>query len=201
MRSSIRQINSVRCRRHSVRWLVVGSIMVAGGCTELINPFVDDLPATSEVSTASVAGVRQDDAAPVERVRGFAPAYASAQDGTVSHWPLWWEDPFVDKGSADHQFAWTWEDYVAFPYGLGRSLVNTMGWPVSATVTPPFTVMGSDGALSPQCLGYDHDATRLPGGLAPPIDILEVGTIPPGTPEAGLEEVPVETAEQAHPSE
>ncbi len=181
-------------------WLAAG-VMAAGGCNELINPFVDDVPATAEVSTASVAGVEQADVTTDLRTRGFEPAYACAQDGTVAHWPLWWEDPFVDKGSADARFAWTWEDYFAFPYGLGRSLVNTMGWPVSAVVTPPFTVMGSDGVLSRQALGYDHDAARLPGGLAPPIDVLEVGTLPPGPPEPGDEATPVETSEPTAPSE
>ncbi len=156
---------------------MVAPILIAGGCSEMINPFVDDVPATDEVTTASIVGVRQAGAAPVMRTRGFEPAHACAQDGTVTHWPLWWEDPFVDKGSMDRQFAWTEEDYLAFPYGLGRSLLNMMGWPVSVVVTPPFTVMGSDGVLSRQALGYDHDPTPLPGGLAPPIDVLEVGTL------------------------
>jgi hypothetical protein len=53
-----------------------------------------------------------------------------------------------------------------------------MAWPVSAVVTPPFTLMGSDGVLSRQALGYDHDAERRPSGVAPPTDILEVGTVP-----------------------
>lgn len=175
MKSNIRRINRA-C-------LAGGCSAVAaallGGCSELINPYVDEVPATSEVYTASVAGVQQADTSPVMRVRDFEPAYVSAQDGTVSHWPLGWEDPLVDRGSADGQYALTWEDYVAIPYGLGRSLVNTMGWPISVAVLPPYTVMGSDGVLSRQALGYDHDAARLPGGLAPPIDILEVGTIPP----------------------
>ncbi len=158
---------------------MAAGVWAVGGCSELMNPFVDDVPATSEVSTTSVVGVRGSGVAPVMRERGFTPAYVSAQDGTVAHWPLWWEDPFVDKGSVNDQFAWTWEDYLAMPYGLGRSLLNTMGWPISAGVTPPYTVMGSDGVLSRQVLGYDHDATRLPAGLAPPIDVLEVGAIPP----------------------
>jgi hypothetical protein len=32
--------------------------------------------------------------------------------------------------------------------------------PVSAVVTPPCMLMESDGQLSRQALGYDHDATR-----------------------------------------
>ena len=180
---------------------MAGAFWVVGGCSELIRPMVDDVPATREVYTASVVGVRQADTAPALRQRGFEPTHVSAQDGTVSHWPLWWEDPFVDKGSEDGQFAWTWEDCVAFPYGLGRSLVNTMGWPVSVAVTPPFTVMGSDGVLSRQALGYDHDATHLPGGLAPPIDVLEVGTIAPDSPDADGAAASTETDEQTSPSD
>lgn len=152
--------------------------LASAGCAELINPFVDDLPSTDEITTASVVAARSVPATPTEPVRQPQPLVASAQDGTVAHWPLWWEDPFEDKGSEDGQFAWTYEDYVAFPYGLGRFLVNMMGFPVSATVTPVWTVMGSDGRLSRQALGYDHDATRLPGGTPPPIDILETGRLP-----------------------
>lgn len=197
MRLIIRQISSLW---PAMRLAAVG-ILAAGGCSELINPFVDDVPETGEVATASVAGIRRADAAPVMRERGFAPAYASAQDGTVSHWPLWWEDPFVDRGSEDDRFAWTKEDYLGIPYGLGRSLVNTMGWPISVVVTPPFTVMGSDGVVSRQALRYDHDAARLPGGLAPPIDVLEVGTISSGSPDAGLEALPDDVPEQTSVTE
>ncbi|MFH0982322.1 MAG: hypothetical protein V2A79_12385 [Planctomycetota bacterium] len=202
MRSTIRRISSRRRPRRPTAcetqaatkpatvaglWLIAAGVWAAGGCSELVNPLVDDLPATGEVSTASVTGIRDAHATPAMRVRDYPPALASAHDGTVSHWPLWWEDPFVDKGSEDGRFAWTEEDCLAIPYGLGRFLLNIMGWPVSAVVTPPPTVMGSDGVLSRQALGYDHDATRLPGGLAPPLDILEVGTIPPHEPGPGAD--------------
>ena len=159
--------------------VILGAVLViaAGGCTELILPWADDLPRTRDVTTASVEGVRAANVAPAERTRQMDRAPVCVEDGTVVHWPLWWEDPFVDKGSEDGQFAWTREDYLAMPYGLGRFLLNTMAWPVSAAVTPAHTVMGSDGVLSRQALGYDHDAERRPGGVAPPCDILEVGTI------------------------
>ena len=67
---------------------------------------------------------------------------------------LWWEDPFEDKGDQDDTFAWTWQDYVAMPYSFGRFLLNTIAWPVSAVVTPPWASMVSDGNV-----GRDHDAT------------------------------------------
>ena len=158
--------------------LLASAYLTMAGCTEMINPFGDDLPPTEDVTTASVIAAREVQATPTEPVREPEALLASAQDGTVAHWPLWFEDPFEDKGSEDGQFAWTYEDYVAFPYGLGRFLLNTMGFPVSVVVTPVWTVMGSDGVLSRQALGYDHDATPHPGGVAPLIDIVEIGTLP-----------------------
>ncbi len=162
------------------------------GCQHTIDPFTDDLPATSEITTTSVEGAR---AAPqqgrtVPR-REFAQTHVEPQGGTVDHWPLWWEDPFEDKGSQDGQFAWTEEDYLAIAYGPGRFLLNTMAFPISAWMTKPGTVMCSDGRISRQGLGYDHDAAPCPGGTAPPIDILEVGTYYEAEPVAA-DEAPTE---------
>jgi len=86
---------------------------------------------------------------------------AAPEPGDVVHWPLWFEDPFEDKGSEDGKFAWTAEDYLAMPYSFARLLLNTMGWPISAIVTPPGAPMVSDGVLSRQALGKDHDAIPL----------------------------------------
>lgn len=152
------------------------SLCLAAGCQHMNNPFLDDLPATSEVTTASVEGARAAPTLPSVPRRDFAALRVDPQDGTVDHWPLWWEDPFEDKGSQDGRFAWTEEDYFCFAYGPGRFILNTMAFPVSAWVTKPATVTCSDGKLSRQKLGYDHDAVPCPGGTAPPIDILEVGT-------------------------
>ena len=148
------------------------------GCQHAINPFVDDLPAVDEVTTASVEGARSAPRQPSAPRRDFEVVGVHAQDGTVDHWALWWEDPFEDKGSQDGQFAWTLEDYFAIGYGPGRFILNTMAFPISAYVTKPGTVMCSDGKLSRQRLNYDHDATPCPGGTMPPIDILEIGTYP-----------------------
>ncbi len=150
-------------------------ICLAVGCQHMNNPFVDDLPATSEVTTASVEGARAAPTQPSPPRRAFARLQVDPQDGTVDHWPLWWEDPFEDQGSQDGRFAWTEEDYFAYVYGAGRFLLNTMAFPISAWVTKPGAVMCSDGR-APPALGHDHDAIPCPGGTAPPIDILEVGT-------------------------
>ncbi|MHC4089131.1 MAG: hypothetical protein ACYSVY_02440 [Planctomycetota bacterium] len=154
---------------------VMGLVLTVG-CQHAINPFLDDLPATPEVTTASVEGARAAPTRPSIPRRDFSSVQVYPQDGTVDHWPLWWEDPFEDKGSDDGQLAWTEEDYFAYVYGSGRFLLNTMAFPISAWVTKPFTVLCSDGRLSRQKLGYDHDAIPCPGGTAPPIDLLEIGT-------------------------
>ncbi len=151
--------------------------MFSVGCQHTVNPWVDDLPVSSEITTASVEGARFATSHPTLTARGFEPTAIEAQRGAVAHWPLWFEDPFEDKGSDDGQFALTWVDYFAYGYGGGRNIANMLFWPVSAAMTPPFTVMCSDGQLSKQGLGYDHDAVRCPGGTSPPIDILEVGTL------------------------
>jgi hypothetical protein len=160
--------------------LVGAAVLATAGCSECVNPWADDLPRAADVTTPSVEGVRAADRQPARRTGAMQPSQIEPQPGVVTHWPLWWEDPFVDKGSEDGQFAMTVEDYIALPYGLGRFILNTMAFPVSATVTPPGTIMGSDGVLSRQALGYDHDAQRWPGSVVP-IDILEVGTVPQDT--------------------
>ena len=131
------------------------------GCSKFrdANPFVDRSTPGDAVSTPSADGIyAANKGAPIKRQRVWDQAATTYEDEDVTHWPLWWEDPFEDKGSEDNQFAWTYEDFLAMPYGLGRFLLNTMAWPVSATVTHPGTVMASDGELSKQPLGYDHDA-------------------------------------------
>lgn len=151
---------------------------VATGCQHAVNPFQDNLPANSEITTSSVEGARAAEVHPTIPQRLlYKPTVVEAQNGMVAHRPLCWEDPFEDKGSDDGQFAWTWEDYLAVGYGPGRNIGNTLLFPVTAVVSPPYTVMCSDGKLSRQLLGYDHDAINCPGGSPLPIDVLEVGTL------------------------
>jgi hypothetical protein len=130
------------------------------GCSKFqeANPWDDRSVAGDTVSTPSANGVYAANKQPVIRTRNWEQTSATYENQGVTHWPLWWEDPFSDKGSEDGMYAWTYEDYLAMPYGLGRFILNTMAWPVSATVTHPFTVMESDGDLSKGGLGYDHDA-------------------------------------------
>lgn len=147
---------------------------MTGGCRYAINPFVDETQPASTITTSTAEGVQQAAAEPSIRPRDWAPLTKHYPRSGVDHWPLWWEDPFEDQGSDNDRFAWTWEDWVAMPYGWSRLLLNTMAWPVSAAVTPPGAVMSSDGRLSRQALRRDHDARRGPTDAPespPPADL------------------------------
>lgn len=137
-------------------------VVLLTGCEHAINPFVDEtLVEQEEFHTPSERKARAAQATPIVRRRQWQQTPTTYPSGAVVHWPLWFEDPFEDKGSEDGKYAWTFEDYIAAPYSFGRVLVNTIGWPVSAVVTPPGTPMVSDGRLSKQALGMDHDAIPL----------------------------------------
>ncbi|NOX59905.1 MAG: hypothetical protein GXP29_13755 [Planctomycetes bacterium] len=161
--------------------------LVASGCGEYINPWTDQMVPAEYVTTPSVEGVREFAQADVQAARSFETSLISPQDGTVGHFPLWFEDPFEDRGSDDGQFAMTAEDYFAMPYGLARFIFNGMAVPISAVVQPPIPVMGSDGITSRQALGLDHDAEKLPAGrTSTPPDVLEIGSVHTGDMGSGV---------------
>lgn len=130
---------------------------VLAGCTKppAVDPWRADSIPPSTWTTPSWEGVMAAGREPVIRQREMPVTQAMRADDAVAHYPLWWEDPLEDKGDGNGHFAWTWQDYVGMPYSLGRFLLNTMAWPVSAVVTPPGTVLVSDGYI-----GKDHDAKR-----------------------------------------
>jgi hypothetical protein len=58
--------------------------------------------------------------------------------------------------------------------------VNTIGIPISATFYPPVPLRGSDGIVSREPLGAEHDPAWLPAGGSPtPPDVIEIGAVPP----------------------
>lgn len=167
---------------HSVRWLTLVATVAVCGCNEYINPWTDEMIPQEYVTTTSVESARAATEPALAASRSFQPTHANPQDGTVGHFPLWFEDPFEDRGSDDGQFAMTAEDYFAMPYGLSRFLLNWMFVPVSAVVQAPVPLMGSDGITSRQFLGLDHDSEWLPAGRSStPPDVLEIGSIPSGS--------------------
>ena len=150
-----------------LRWLglaslipVAGILTCASGCQLLINPYVDELAAQPAVTTLSADEARTAEVTPQVLQREYAQTPVCAQDGAVTHGPLYFEDPFEDQGSNDERFAWTGEEYLYFLYGPGRFLLNGAFFPVSAVVTPPWVVMASDGHPGCRAWGEKHDAQR-----------------------------------------
>jgi len=156
-----RRISSSHVTVVALATAMVGA--VAGCSSYAINPFADEaVPREDMMSPSERAARVPRENQPVNlRKREYPETEVVPVSGAVVHWPLWWEDPFEDKGSDDGQFAWTAEDYLAMPYSFARFILNTTAWPASAVVTPPGTPMISDGKLSRQILGYDHDAIPL----------------------------------------
>ena len=149
------------------------------GCAPRNNPFVEDGP-SSEMVWNSPTGVdvyeRLEPAEP--RQRQWPRQLLVAADGRVTHDPLYFENPFVDHGTyrtdadplgmtaggrAKYYVGWT--DLGAGLYALPRYWVNMIGFPASVVVTPPWQVQESDGYISRQKLGFDHDATRAEAAL------------------------------------
>ena len=153
--------------RAFARAVISASVLFVTGCQLMANPFHDELAGRQEMTTASVEGARAANTTPTVRQRDYATVELRPENMGVTHVPLYFEDPFEDKGSEDGRFAWTGEDYLQMFYWRGRFLLNTVLFPVSAVVTAPWTVMESDGRLSRQALGYDHDAKRW---VEPPVD-------------------------------
>ncbi len=148
------------------------AVALSSGCSIAVNHFKEDGPSTTmnwDSPTTADVKARFKEAEP--RERGWTATTVAAESGKVYHYPLYLENPFVDKGrAAVHPEGWTepdelnvyragWEDYVALPYSPARYMLNVLLFPASTVVTPPWTVMESDGQLSKQLLGYDHDAT------------------------------------------
>lgn len=178
MRSNIQAMNKgaqvdTQARRREAKHLdpraclrvLVPSCLALAGCTHVPNQFVEDGPTTSGALESDAARDLYARYQPApNRERGWTQTSTAAQSGTVYHWPLYTEDPFEDKGTdrpdGPNKYHLGWEDYVAMPYGFSRWVLNVMAMPVSMAVQPPWKLMESDGVLSKQCLGYDHDATE-----------------------------------------
>jgi len=144
-------------------------ICLTSGCAHTPNQFRESGPSVNaEWDSPTGADVRERFQPAAPRDRGWDTVSVSAESGAVVHWPLYFEDPFEDKGhgrtdtSSPHNvYHVGWEDYIAMVYCPTRAVLNGALLPISAVVTPACLPMESDGRLSRQILGYDHDATRL----------------------------------------
>ena len=173
---------NVEMSKNKISVAVLAAFLFSGfvGCAHLNNPYEDSSAMINdEMTTPSTQGYMAG-GAPTGRPLGRTWAGSQVQytNGAVTHWPLWFEDPFEDKGNGfcpvedrdapDNVFCWNWVDYMHIGYGPGRELVNIAGFPASAVVTPPGTLMESDGRLSKGLLGYDHDAKRVDSATREP---------------------------------
>jgi hypothetical protein len=184
--------------------VLIASLLLCAGCARLHNYWIEDGPASTLSSDSPTAADLRATRTPApQRQREWRGMPVAAADGTVTHGPLYFEDPFEDKGHGRDTFQIGWEDYLAMPYGLARYLLNGVALPVSLVVTWPWTAMESDGLLSRQLLGYDHDAIaahlagrereqRSPTPQASGSPALPQASppAPPGTPQPSTEPPP-----------
>ena len=170
------------------------AVLLVVGCAHVPNQWREDGPATTaEWDSPTSKDLKAKHAPTPQRHRDWEQAALAAESGVVTHWPLYFEDPFEDKGPGREgldKYHIGWEDYVALPYSYARYTLNWLLWPVSAVVTPPWTLMESDGELSRQALGYDHDATRARPEVSAPAPA-----------EQGRDEGPEEPEEREGPEE
>ncbi len=155
------------------------ALTIVAGCAQVNNPWKDSSACIdAEMTTPSAEGHTGRREFGRHKQRNFVAHTVYYENGATTHWPLWWEDPFEDKGNRftptqdedapDTEFTWNWVDYLHMAYGPARFTVNTLVWPVSAIVTPPGTLMESDGRISKGLVWRDHDATRAAPNRVPP---------------------------------
>ena len=114
--------------RDVVVQLAVGNLLLAvqftAGCAHVPNQWIEDGPATTEDWESPTAKDLLIKHAPTEpRHRDWAGASVAVESGAVTHWPLYFEDPFEDKGDGReglNKYHIGWEDYVAMPYCYAR---------------------------------------------------------------------------------
>ncbi len=177
-------------------------VLCTGGCAHLNDPFRDSSRyIDDEMNTASAEGYRTPPEFVTLVLRDSAEDVVHHENGSVTHWPLWFEDPFEDKGNRldprvhrdalDSEFVWNWADYLHILYGPGRFLLNTVAIPASIIVRPPGMLMESDGRISRGICWYDHDAR--------PSD--SVNREPPDYNQIGGESEPVQTEPRPRPAD
>lgn len=170
--------------KYKILTAIALSGLFLGACAQVNDPWKDSSVAINEdMHTPSADAYTKGGPAEISETRRVWPASSvEAHNGAVTHWPLWFEDPFEDRGNTDvamkcpdlerdlpdNVFAVNWVDYFDIAYGPARQVLNIVGWPVSAVVTPPGTLMESDGHISRGLWGYDFDSRRAPADAEPP---------------------------------
>ena len=127
------------------------------GCRTMADPSADAVVRQSPTTTPSVEGAWAIETTRGDLRRPFEVMELPVGDGTVTHGPLYFEDP-DEEADGDDQFAWTAQDYLRLFNWRGRFLYNLALFPVSVVVTPPWMWMASDGYPSRKVFGTYHDA-------------------------------------------
>ena len=154
------EIRMVRLGTHAT-WLVLFSFAataLTAGCRIMVDRFTDEPANQSPVTTPSVEAARAVSVEPTVSHRDHGVVEVRAEDGMVTHGPLYFEDPFEETGGEDGVFALSGVDYRHLVYGPWRFLTNAVLFPINGVVTPPWLVMTSDGKPSRRAWGMDHDA-------------------------------------------
>jgi hypothetical protein len=124
---------------------LAGAAALVSGCHNGDNPFTDELAGNPPVTTPSADAARAASVEPRLTQRPHTHTEVRSASGVVTHGPLYFEDPYENPPDEDDVFEWSGEDYAHLAYGPARFLVNTVLFPVSAAVTPPWLVLESDG--------------------------------------------------------
>lgn len=156
----------LRRRARAAIGLSLAALLGAAGCSQnrtILQNYWKETNASvdADYDTPTASLIYATKAPAPQRVRAWEQTCVAADERPSNHWPLYMEDPFEDKGTGRdgrNKYYVGWEDYLALAYSPARYHLNYLGLPVSAIVTPPWTIMESDGRLSEQALGYDHDA-------------------------------------------
>lgn len=153
-----------QCSSSNVTRLLL-TLALAGlvvGCTDARDWWSEE-PIGAEWQSAAAKDL-YDTREPAEALCRFdEPIPTSAESGAIEHWPLWFEDPFVDSGhgrTGDNKYYVGWEDYLALAYDYPRFTLNWLFFPVSVVVTPPWAIMESNGRVEPvhDKPHFNHDA-------------------------------------------
>lgn len=167
-------------KSNSIVIAVLTALPVVTGCTHVNNPFVDSSEAVlPELTTASADGFRgAADGQYIRVQRAWDSSVVYQENGAVSHWPLWFEDPYEMRGNRprdgadydapDSEFRLNKHDFIHMSYGPARMLINSVAWPVSAIMMRPGTLMESDGNVSRDIVDGPADATRSDSVLREP---------------------------------
>lgn len=159
--------------KRGLRWVFAAVVPFAGCSSQYYTSQIrEDGPSTEVAwSSPTATDLRNRFEKPAQVRRDFVPRTLTTADGVTPHWPIYFEDPFVAKGSgrvdADpeglgpggrNKYRWGWVDLFALGYSPARLLINTAGLPVSMVLEHPFTEMESDGYVSRRFLWNEYDA-------------------------------------------